>query len=158
MHKINHIQLDSYNPWPSYHFTGPLRPAQLSPIRAVPENIPRPDYAIHPEGVSLSERNAKLSGVVVLTEEEQEGVRVASKLGREVLDEGARAIAPGVPTDEIDRVVHEACIERECYPSPLGYYKFPKSCCTSVNEVICHGIPDMRILENGDLCNGNTFE
>jgi len=59
----------------------------------------------------------------------------------------------GVTTDEVDRVVHEACIERDCYPSPLGYYKFPKSCCTSVNEVICHGIPDMRQLENGDLCN-----
>lgn len=93
-------------------------------------------------------------GFQVLTEEEQEGVRLAGKLGREVLDEAARAIAPGVTTDEIDRVVHEACIERECYPSPLGYYKFPKSCCTSVNEVICHGIPDMRPLENGDLCDG----
>uniref|UniRef100_A0A914DZX0 Methionine aminopeptidase n=1 Tax=Acrobeloides nanus TaxID=290746 RepID=A0A914DZX0_9BILA len=79
-------------------------------------------------------------------------MRVAGRLGREVLDEAARAIAPGVTTDEIDRVVHEACIERECYPSPLGYYKFPKSVCTSVNEVICHGIPDMRPLENGDLC------
>lgn len=53
----------------------------------------------------------------------------------------------GVTTDEIDRVVHEACIERECYPSPLNYHNFPKSCCTSVNEVICHGIPDLRPLK-----------
>jgi len=60
----------------------------------------------------------------------------------------------GVTSDEIDRVVHEACIERECYPSPLNYYKYPKSCCTSINEVICHGIPDMRPLANGDICNG----
>lgn len=59
----------------------------------------------------------------------------------------------GVTTDEIDRVVHEAAIERDCYPSPLNYYEFPKSVCTSVNEVICHGIPDMRPLQNGDLCN-----
>lgn len=53
----------------------------------------------------------------------------------------------GVTTDEIDRVVHEACIERECYPSPLNYHNFPNSCCTSVNEVICHGIPDTRPLQ-----------
>lgn len=71
----------------------------------------------------------------------------------ECLDEGAKACGVGVTTDEIDRIVHEAAIERDCYPSPLNYYKFPKSCCTSVNEVICHGIPDTRPLENGDLCN-----
>jgi len=66
----------------------------------------------------------------------------------------------GITTDEIDRVVHEACIEKECYPSPLNYYKYPKSCCTSINEVICHGIPDMRALINGDICNGlrNNFK
>ena len=66
---------------------------------------------------------------------------VACRLGREVLDEAAAAVAPGVTTDEIDRIVHEATVDRECYPSPLNYYRFPKSCCTSVNEVICHGIP-----------------
>lgn len=72
----------------------------------------------------------------VLDDEEIEGLRVACRLGRECLDEAAHAIAPGVTTDEVDRVVHEAAIERECYPSPLGYYRFPKSCCTSVNEVL----------------------
>lgn len=83
---------------------------------------------------------------------------------------GAKACGVGVTTDEIDRIVHEgthfeiivlclviyifaAAIERDCYPSPLNYYKFPKSCCTSVNEVICHGIPDTRPLEDGDICN-----
>ena len=80
-------------------------------------------------------------------------MRVVCKLGREVLDEGARAIAVGVTTDEIDRVVHEACIERDCYPSPLNYCNFPKSVCTSVNEVICHGIPDMYKLKDGDIVN-----
>lgn len=59
----------------------------------------------------------------------------------------------GATTDEIDRIVHEACIERSCYPSPLNYQGFPKSCCTSVNEVICHGIPDLRPLEDGDILN-----
>lgn len=62
-------------------------------------------------------------------------MRVSCKLGREVLDEAARVCDVGVTTDEIDRIVHEACVERECYPSPLNYYEFPKSCCTSVNEV-----------------------
>ena len=59
----------------------------------------------------------------------------------------------GVTTDEIDRVVHEAIVERDCYPSPLNYKTFPKSCCTSVNEVICHGIPDARELKDGDIVN-----
>ena len=74
-----------------------------------------------------------------------------------MLEEGAKAIAVGVTTDEIDRIVHEACIERECYPSPLNYHEFPKSCCTSVNEVICHGIPDLRPLQDGDICNSNLI-
>jgi methionyl aminopeptidase len=59
----------------------------------------------------------------------------------------------GTTTDEIDRAVHDAAIERNCYPSPLNYYTFPKSCCTSVNEVICHGIPDQYELQDGDICN-----
>ena len=88
-----------------------------------------------------------------LDDNDIEGMRVACRLGREVLDEGAAAVAAGVTTDEIDRIVHEATVDRECYPSPLNYYQFPKSCCTSVNEVICHGIPDTRPLQNGDLCN-----
>jgi methionine aminopeptidase len=50
---------------------------------------------------------------------------------------------------EIDRIVHEACMERDCYPSPLNYYNFPKSVCISVNEVICHGIPDYREIQDG---------
>ncbi|KAK5983895.1 Methionine aminopeptidase [Trichostrongylus colubriformis] len=154
-HKNQHTDPDApYNPWPNYKFTGSLRPARVTPRRAVPQSIPRPDYALHPQGVSFEERQAKKNREVkILDDEEKEGLRVACRLGREVLNEAAKACTPGVTTDEIDRVVHEACIERDCYPSPLGYYNFPKSCCTSVNEVICHGIPDLRVLENGDLCN-----
>lgn len=62
-------------------------------------------------------------------------------------------MAPGVTTEEIDRVVHEFIISNGCYPSPLNYYNFPRSCCTSVNECICHGIPDTRPLEEGDIMN-----
>uniref|UniRef100_L7M8Z5 Methionine aminopeptidase n=1 Tax=Rhipicephalus pulchellus TaxID=72859 RepID=L7M8Z5_RHIPC len=144
----------AYNPWPSFSFTGKLRPYPLSPKREVPEHIMRPDYADHPDGIPLSEQAAKHSSVIkVLDEEEIEGVRLASKLAREVLDVALGAAAVGVTTDELDRLVHEASIDRDCYPSPLNYYKFPKSCCTSVNEVICHGIPDMRPLQDGDLLN-----
>ena len=78
-------------------------------------------------------------------------------MGREVLNEAAKAAAVGVTTEKLDRIVHEAAIKRECYPSPLNYFQFPKSVCTSVNEVICHGIPDLRPLQNGDLCNGVFF-
>lgn len=74
-------------------------------------------------------------------------------MGREVLDLAHKAARVGVTTDEIDRVVHEACMERKCYPSPLGYGFFPKSCCTSINEVICHGIPDSTELKDGDIVN-----
>lgn len=73
------------------------------------------------------------------------------------MDEAARTCDVGVTTAEIDKAVHEACIERDCYPSPLNYYQFPASCCTSVNEVICHGIPDTRPLQDGDICNGTII-
>lgn len=131
-----------------------MRPFPLTPKREVPLSILRPDYADHPKGRSACEETLKGNTTIkVLSDEEIEGMRVAGRLGREVLDEAANAIDIGVTTDEVDRVVHEACIERDCYPSPLNYYNFPKSCCTSVNEVICHGIPDLRPLEDGDLCN-----
>uniref|UniRef100_A0A6M2DED1 Methionine aminopeptidase n=1 Tax=Xenopsylla cheopis TaxID=163159 RepID=A0A6M2DED1_XENCH len=143
-----------YNPWPTYQYTGCLRPYPQTTKRTVPPHIGRPDYADHPQGHPLSELAVKgTSNIKVLDDEEIEGMKVACKLGREVLDEAARVCDVGVTTDEIDRIVHEACIERNCYPSPLNYYEFPASCCTSVNEVICHGIPDTRPLEDGDLCN-----
>lgn len=75
------------------------------------------------------------------------------QVGREVLDIAGNAVEPGVTCDYLDELVHEATIERMAYPSPLNYHNFPKSCCTSVNEVICHGIPDFRPLEDGDIVN-----
>ena len=70
-----------------------------------------------------------------------------------MLDACAAAVRPGVTTDELDRIAHEVTVAGGGYPSPLNYCSFPKSCCTSVNEVICHGIPDMRPLEDGDIVN-----
>uniref|UniRef100_A0A8C9TZN6 Methionine aminopeptidase n=1 Tax=Scleropages formosus TaxID=113540 RepID=A0A8C9TZN6_SCLFO len=93
------------------------------------------------------------SQIKILTPEDIEGMRVVCKLAREVLDVAALMVKPGVTTEEIDHAVHLACTARNCYPSPLNYYNFPKSCCTSVNEVICHGIPDRRPLQEGDIIN-----
>ncbi|KAK3720117.1 Methionine aminopeptidase 1 [Vermiconidia calcicola] len=142
-----------YNPFPSYPYTGSLRPVYpLSPRRAVPEKIRHPDYAHN--GIPASEQvYIGRKTIKVLDKKEQEGMRKVCRLTREVLDEAARALKPGVTTDEIDRVVHEACIARDAYPSPLNYCHFPKSVCTSVNEVICHGIPDHRPLADGDIVN-----
>jgi hypothetical protein len=105
-------------------------------------------------GVSDSEQQDRTSHkhIRIYTEEEldgETGFRHACRMGREVLDIAGNALRVGVTTDEIDRVVHEACVERECYSSPLNYYQFPKSVCTSVNEVICHGIPDYREIQDG---------
>eukprot|EP00957_Ditylum_brightwellii_P056460 4279403-Ditylum_brightwellii.AAC.1 len=80
-------------------------------------------------------------------------MRASGRLAREVLDLAGRAVRPGVTTDEIDNIVHGATIKAGAYPSPLNYHNFPKSCCTSLNEVICHGIPDDRELQEGDIIN-----
>jgi len=138
-----------------YRFSGSLRPCQVTAKREVPEGIPRPDYADHPRGVSAEEEADKRSREIikVYTEEEIAGIRAACRIGREVLDAAGAAVRVGITCDELDRIVHEATIARGAYPSPLNYYKFPKSVCTSVNEVICHGIPDMRELRDGDIVN-----
>jgi methionyl aminopeptidase len=141
-----------------YRFTGTLRPTLLSPRRTVPASIRQPDYAQHPAGVCTHEQNErnKPPHIRCYTDEEingDEGLRHVCQMGREVLDIAGKAVRVGVTTDELDRIVHEATLERDCYPSPLNYYQFPKSVCTSVNEVICHGIPDHRELCDGDIVN-----
>ncbi|CAM6128628.1 unnamed protein product [Calypogeia fissa] len=137
---------------PTWEWTGPLRPYPISPRRLVPDNIPRPEWAS--DGTANEERCSEWQNSVEIKNPTQIGkMRAACKLGREALDAAGRAIRPGVTTDEIDAVVHEVCINGGGYPSPLNYHFFPKSCCTSVNEVICHGIPDARRLEDGDVVN-----
>ncbi|PPR04919.1 hypothetical protein CVT24_007163 [Panaeolus cyanescens] len=142
----------TYNPFPSFNFTGSMRPVYpLSPKRKVPDHIPRPEYAA--DGKPRMELKTAGDPPKILTKEEQEKMRVSCKLGREVLDITAAAIKPGITTDELDEIAHNACIERNAYPSPLNYRNFPKSICTSINEVICHGIPDKRKLKEGDIIN-----
>jgi methionyl aminopeptidase len=89
----------------------------------------------------------------VQTAETIDKMRLASRLAAQALQLAGEHCKPGVTTDEIDRVVHEFLCDHGAYPSTLGYKGFPKSCCTSLNEVICHGIPDTTQLQDGDIIN-----
>jgi methionyl aminopeptidase len=123
-----------------------LRPGVQTPRRAVPVSIARPEYVDKP----APKRD---NGNGVRTPEVIEAMRVASRIAAQALEEGGKAVKPGATTDDIDKVVHEFLLDHGAYPSTLGYRHFPKSCCTSLNEVICHGIPDSTLIEDGDICN-----
>ncbi|GIG39980.1 type I methionyl aminopeptidase [Cellulomonas phragmiteti] len=123
-----------------------LVPGQVSPRRAVPAHIPRPEYVDKP-------MPAPWRGSDVLDDESVERVRVAARIAAQALQEVGRHVAPGVTTDELDAIGHEFLLDHGAYPSTLGYRGFPKSLCTSVNEVICHGIPDSTVLQDGDIVN-----
>jgi methionyl aminopeptidase len=120
-----------------------VQAGRLSPPRSVPPEIPRPPYA--PDAPALVP--------AVPPDEFADRMRTAGRAAREVLLELSRAVGPGITTDELDRMCHEACIARGGYPSPLHYKGFPKSLCTSINEIICHGIPDDRMLLDGEIVN-----
>ncbi|WP_448809954.1 type I methionyl aminopeptidase [Agromyces bauzanensis] len=125
---------------------GHLIPGRLSPSRAVPGGITRPEYVGRPAPTPNT-------GGDRYTAEEVELIRAAGRVAAGAIEAAASAIAPGVTTDELDRIAHEYVVAHGAYPSTLGYRGYPKSSCTSVNEVICHGIPDDTVLENGDLVN-----
>lgn len=144
-------EFENYSDW-----TGSLRPfpRSMTPQErqpSIPGSIPRPDY--WEDGIPTSERENKKNGIRVYSSKDIAGIRRACEVGREVLDACGRAVRAGVTTAEIDDVCFRASIERGAYPSPLNYYNFPCSVCTSVNEVICHGIPDSRELKDGDIVN-----
>ncbi|KAJ7682108.1 peptidase M24, structural domain-containing protein [Mycena polygramma] len=142
----------TYNPFPNFGFTGPLRPAYpLSPRRKIPDHIERPDYAS--DGIPKSEIRATGQPPRILNAEEIEKMKTVCRMSREILDIAAAAVRPGITTDEIDEIVHNATIERNAYPSTVNYREYPKSVCTSINEVICHGIPDQTKLKEGDIIN-----
>ncbi len=123
-----------------------VTPATLSPPRPVPAAIPRPEYV-------GKRRPARYTGSEVHDAATIERIRTASRLAAQALAEVGRHVVPGVTTDELDRIGHEFMVDRGAYPSTLGYKGFPKSLCTSVNEVICHGIPDSTVLGDGDIVN-----
>jgi methionyl aminopeptidase len=122
-----------------------LRPGQLSPRREVPPHIPRPEY--------VGRKHPRRSDTVVQTPDVIERMRLAGRLAARAVVLAGEHCKPGVTTDEVDRVVHEFLCDHGAYPSTLGYKGFPKSCCTSLNEVICHGIPDSTVICDGDIVN-----
>lgn len=112
----------------------------------MPAPIARPEYVGKPNPARDTSDGVRTAEVI-------EGMRVAGRLAAQALQVGGEMVRPGNTTDDIDRVVHEFLCDHGAYPSTLGYKGYPKSCCTSLNEVICHGIPDSTVIEDGDICN-----
>jgi methionyl aminopeptidase len=123
-----------------------VAPASLSPRRAVPASIARPEYVDRPAPVRYTGPEVKDADTI-------ERMRAAGRLAAQAREEVGRHVVPGVTTDELDRIGHEFLCDHGAYPSTLGYRGFPKSLCSSVNEVVCHGIPDSRVVEDGDIVN-----
>jgi len=153
-HKVVHemAKQDAQFKPPPFKYNGALRPHFVSPMLSTPSTCLRPEYSL--TGQPSSEMAQRGNQTIhICTKKEIKGIRAACKMGREILDLAHSLVRPGITTDEIDRVIHAAILARGAYPSPLNYHHFPKSLCTSVNEVICHGIPDARPLEDGDIVN-----
>jgi methionyl aminopeptidase len=122
-----------------------LQPGRISPERSVPAHIARPEY--------VGRRGPRGGEPEVKDPETIERMRVAGRIAAQALAEVGARVAPGVTTDELDRVGHEFLLDHGAYPSTLGYRGYPKSLCTSLNEVICHGIPDDTVIVDGDIVN-----
>ncbi|MEO7146722.1 MAG: type I methionyl aminopeptidase [Terrimesophilobacter sp.] len=125
---------------------GHLTRGRLSPLRQVPAHIPRPEYVGKPAPTPFT-------GSDIYTPQEIARIRESGRIAAEAVSAVGAAIQPGVTTDELDRIGHEFLIANNAYPSTLGYRGYPKSLCSSVNEVICHGIPDNTVLVGGDIVN-----
>ncbi|MFE3460769.1 type I methionyl aminopeptidase [Nocardiopsis aegyptia] len=126
--------------------TTPLVPGRISPQRSVPSHIVRPEYV---------GQKYPVEGVLgdVQTPETIERLRATSQIAARALQEVGKNVEPGVTTDELDRIGHEFLLDHGAYPSTLGYKGYPKSLCSSLNEVICHGIPDDTVISDGDIVN-----
>lgn len=123
-----------------------VRPGRVTAKRAVPQSIARPEYVGKPGPATFTGSEVKDAETIEL-------MRISGHLGAQALAEVGRNIRPGITTDALDAIAHEFICDHGAYPSPLDYKGFPKSICTSVNEVICHGIPDSTVLREGDICN-----
>lgn len=126
-----------------------LRPGAISAHRRVPATIARPHYVDQagrskPGPSDFDDPMVKDAATI-------DAMRVAGRIAALALVEVGRHVEPGVTTDELDRVGHEFLLGHGAYPSTLGYKNFPKSLCTSLNESICHGIPDSTVVQDGDL-------
>ncbi|HXD27591.1 MAG TPA: type I methionyl aminopeptidase [Arthrobacter sp.] len=125
---------------------GSLVPGTPTPQRKVPASIERPEYVGKPAPAKFEGSEVKSAGTI-------ERIRRASRIAAEALQLVGEAIVPGITTDELDRIGHEYLVGHGAYPSTLGYRGFTKSLCTSINEVICHGIPDSTVVQDGDIVN-----
>lgn len=125
---------------------GNLIPGVISPTRLVPKHIERPEYVGKKAPTKSKDSDIRDSETI-------EKMRIAGRIAAGALIEVGKHVAPGVTTDELDRIGHEYVCDHGAYPSTLGYRGFPKSLCTSLNEVICHGIPDSTVIKDGDICN-----
>lgn len=125
---------------------GHLVAGRVSAPRTVPASIPRPEYVGRPGP-------RPFTGSDVYSPAEIERIRMSGRIAAQAVEAVGAAIRPGVTTEELDAIAHDFLIAHDAYPSTLGYRGFPKSCCTSINEVICHGIPDDRPLVDGDIVN-----
>jgi len=124
---------------------GHLTPGRVSARRAVPASIPRPEY--------VGRAQPRPEGGDLYTPDEVERIRASGGVAARAVELVGAAIRPGVTTDQLDAIAHEYLISEGAYPSTLGYRGYPASICTSVNEVICHGIPDDTVLLDGDIVN-----
>jgi methionyl aminopeptidase len=125
---------------------GHLTPGHISPRRPVPDSIPRPEYVGKPGP-------ARDDGGDVYSPDEVELIRESGRIAAQAIALVGEHVAPGVTTEQLDALAHEFMVDNGAYPSTLGYRGYPKSICTSVNEVICHGIPDDTVLDDGDIVN-----
>lgn len=126
--------------------TGFLTPGVISKPLSVPSSIARPEYVGKPSP-------AEWTGSHIKSADQVEKIRAAGKIAAEAIALVGANAKPGVTTEELDNLAHEYMVSQGAYPSTLGYRGFPKSCCTSINEVICHGIPDDTVLQDGDIMN-----
>ena len=125
---------------------GHLLPGRLSPLRSVPASIAKPEYVGKPAP-------APHAGGDVYDTQTIQRIRKASKLAAQALELVLSSAKAGITTDDLDQIGHDFLVSQGAYPSTLGYRGYPKSLCSSLNEVICHGIPDDTVLEDGDLIN-----
>ena len=123
-----------------------IAPAAISPRRPVPDSIARPEYVDKPSPAPFTGNEVKDAETIAK-------MRVACRLAAQARELVGSHVTPGITTDELDRIGHEFLCDHGAYPSTLGYKGFPKSLCSSVNEVVCHGIPDARVIEDGDIVN-----
>lgn len=125
---------------------GHLVPGRIAPALPIPANIPRPEYVGRPGP-------REFTGSDVYTPEQVELIRESGRIAAQAIEAVGAAIRPGVTTNDLDVIAHEFIVSHGAYPSTVGYRGYPKSVCASLNEVICHGIPDDTVLEDGDIIN-----